>query len=242
MSGSITALSPIDMFFEQDGDWLGHDHWRVTKSAILSAHHLIEAALKEKEAAIDSRWKDAKPYDGETIAEEYYYLIDEPGSVLRAGLFCQVAGAVEHALFYLCLEASPLLRGNFNPRTEDKRDIVKNRIRVLGSLCSEELLGGESELTPLLLLRNVVTHASSETAAAPAERREQIEKWMAEHQDLASMSGAAIRLTPAFIPYVLEFYDALLVKIVSKLSGPAQAAVVQRKVDRKPAPVNTRAL
>lgn len=169
--------------------------------------------------------------DPEQFFEAHYQLVDEPGAVIRAGLFCEAVANFEYALLRYCVEATPHLSElGYSIAAEDPRDLAKNRLRHLGALVRQDLVN-TPDLHELLMLRNIVTHAASEIVTMElrkggANRQLVIESWVGKHQDLIAIHGFGIRFQPGFLLYTLGVFDSLVAQIT-------QALVVTIKRKRK---------
>jgi hypothetical protein len=222
------------MHFLDNGEWWAEECWRNAHRAVVVAHNLIERALAQATAEISpERVTYSDGYDG--YGEAYYYLVDEPASVLRGGLLCQIFGSFEHSLLVLCAEAThTLLQKEYDWRADGAGDLAKKRIRSLGALAGTEFLGTEHEFSQLQQIRNIVTHASSQPPNADDRPREAklIADWIKAHPTLISESGGEVQLASGFVPYVTEYLDALFKKMSGTLAKNPAAITAREEYQR----------
>lgn len=179
------------------------DQWRWFRTSLSSANGLLEESLSRESSSIS-----ASPHyvDPEDHAEAFYYRVEEPGSVLRAGLFFQLVGGFEYTLYVLLIDVSD--------RTEAKRpallhrDVIATRLRALGVATGKDYISRAEEIIALTRLRNLLMHAGGDWAGMPEDKDPAIQKWIEGHPELTSESGGAIVLQSGFFLHCHSLYES----------------------------------
>jgi hypothetical protein len=222
------------MHFLDTGEWWASECWRNAHSAVVGAHELVEQALVQATADISPEKIDyGEDYDA--YGDAYYHLVDEPASVLRGGLLCQVFGSFEHNLLVLCAEATlTIMKTEYDRHADGPGDIAKKRIKSLGMLAKTEFLSAAHEFSQLQQIRNIVTHASGQPPNAEEKPREAeaIANWIKDHRSLASDRGGEIQLGPGFVPHVTNYLDGLFKKIALVLAENPAAIAAREEHER----------
>lgn len=193
-------------------EFFSEDRWQWSKSALKSAGELLEETLSRQVKEIDEGPHLQDPQD---YAEAFYYLVEEPGSVLRAGLFCQAVAAFEYTLRFLCMEAASV-KGITAP-DNTPRSIVSARMTFLKRVTEKDYLGRSEEIVVLTRLRNLILHSNGEEHGFPEERNAAIAAWIRRHPHLTTESSGAIRLTAGFFLHCLSVFDSLVQEIIVDL-------------------------
>jgi hypothetical protein len=185
----------------------GLDFWRWSKSAALAADRLVEEALERTNEEL--RGQAAAYPDPESYGEAQYYLVEEPASFARSGLFCQLAGSFEFALLVLCNDAA--IATSSLRISKVNSEIVLNRLRYLRDTTGITFPENSGDVLALTKLRNAFAHADG-VVASETDRRS-IESWIRRNPSLADASGRAISLKKDFVQCCTAIYDKKIADI-----------------------------